>query len=438
MTNLLGLETARALWGWEPHSEGQRDWLLCNAKVKVGACGRRWGKSESTAIDVALFALERHGASQLILAPSEDQTRIIMGEVSNRLWQIEDAASNLIEKRTPYHTIQIISSSPPSVITARTVGPDGRGLRGRKAHRVIVDEAAYVADSVMESVVGPILADYDGELVLISTPAGRNHFWRAFERGRDPDQPRYRSFQFPSSLNPHLSADYLANEQATKPERVWMVEYLAEFADADGLVFRNVAACCGGDWEEPRAGRLYAAGLDLARVNDYTVLSIVDVASRRLVLLDRYNKIDWPLQVQRVAVACRRYNRASLLVEVNNVGDAILGDIRRAGVNARGFETTVSSKPDLIDALAVAFEQASIHLPDREKAPVLIDEILSYAYQRTGAGYVRMGAPDGSHDDCVVSLALAWRQATAYGSIVTPVAGGARPILDRYRNGLML
>lgn len=249
--------------------------------------------------------------------------------------------------------------------------------------------------------------------MLISTPSGRNHFWRAFERGQDPLQPRYESFQFPSAANPYISAEYLESERATKPERVWQIEYLAQFADAEGLVFRNVAECCSGEWEQAKPGRRYAAGLDLARHGDFTVLSIVDRQSKRLVAQDRFNKIAWGLQVERITGLVRRYNDASLLVEVNSIGDVVIEQLIGAGIAAYEFQMTTATKPDLIDALAVAFELGQIALPDRAKCPVLINELLSYAYQRSPSGYIRMGAPEGQHDDTVISLALAWREANA-------------------------
>jgi hypothetical protein len=88
MTRIRGLEFAKLAWNWEPHSPGQRDWILCNARIKVAACGRRWGKSESTAIDIALYAAEHSGTTQIVVAPTHDQTTIILDEVRRRLHQV--------------------------------------------------------------------------------------------------------------------------------------------------------------------------------------------------------------------------------------------------------------------------------------------------------------------------------------------------------------
>ncbi len=409
--------------------------MLCNSKVKTAACGRRWGKSESVAIDIAVHAISYPGSIQMVIAPTDDQTRIIMQQVSHRLHHVERIQKYLIEKHSPYWSIEFKDQElakdadalvglpktrryerkqaivDPTQILARTAGPDGKGLRGRRAHRVIVDEAAFVPDSVMDEVVTPLLADYNGQLVLISTPSGRNHFWRAFERGLDSQQQRYSSFQFPTSANPHIPAEYIENERLVKPERIFKVEYEAVFADAEGQVFRHVEESCDGEFEPAREGRYYVAGVDLARVNDFSVTCVIDVESGRLVALDRYNKVDWPIQKARIVELLHRYNDAGGLMEVNHVGDVILDDVRRMGANLKGFATTSKSKPDLIDGLAVAFEQGSLKLPKRSLCTVLVDELQSYQYTRTAEGNYISNAPDGKHDDCVIALALAWRAA---------------------------
>jgi CO dehydrogenase/acetyl-CoA synthase alpha subunit len=52
---------AKEFWQWEPHSQGQYDWIVDTAKNKVAACGRRWGKTESTAVQMALYAIAEFG-----------------------------------------------------------------------------------------------------------------------------------------------------------------------------------------------------------------------------------------------------------------------------------------------------------------------------------------------------------------------------------------
>jgi hypothetical protein len=390
--------------------------MLCDAKVKVAACGRRWGKSESTAIDIVLYALECPNTIQIIVAPTADQTNVIVDEVKTRLLAVPGLADCLLVRQSPYPLLRFRDGKgilTATTITARTVGTDGEGLRGRHAHRVIEDEAAYIPDEVEDNVITPLLADYDGDLIKVSTPAGRGHFRNDYQRGTDPLQPRYQSFRFPSSDNPYLSREYLKNEKATKPERSWRVEYLAEFADDEGQVFRGVAEVVDegrADAEPPqvvpyRPGTItYSLGVDLARVEDFTVLSVMD-SNGRQVYFERFNQISWERQCAAIRAVALRY-KATVWIDSTGVGDPIFEALRASGLPIEGYQLTNASKEALIDNLAMKIEQKQVRLMDQ---PTQTGELLSYAYELTESRNIRMNAPKGMHDDTVIALALsAW------------------------------
>ncbi len=406
MATEQGLRLAKKLWGWEPHSEGQREFLLCDAKRKDAACGRRWGKSESTGVDIVLYALEHPNSIQFVIAPTDDQTKIIMEEVSRRLHSIPGFVMD--EKRSPYHLIRFYDKSgltPPTTMTARTAGPTGRGLRGNKAHRVVGDEAAFIPTTVMESVVGPMLADYDGDLVQLSTPCGRNHFWQSWQKGQDPGEARYRSFQFPSSANPYLPREFLAHEERSRPERIWRTEYLAEFLDDAGGVFRKVKEAATAVLRLSRdTPRTCVMGVDWGKTNDFTVLTVLDVNTREVVAMERFNQIDYLLQLGRLRVLQSVWNCVTIIAESNSIGTPLIEMMQREGLPVLAFLTTNATKMTAIEGLALAFERDNLKIPND---PVLIGELQAYAMERLPGGAMRYSAPEGMHDDCVMSLALA-------------------------------
>jgi len=80
----------------------------------------------------------------------------------------------------------------------------------------------------------------------------------------------------------------------------------------------------------------------------------------------------------------------------------------------RDFTTTNATKADIIESLASAFENRRIAIP-RDAA--LIMELESLEASRMANGMTRYAAPDGMHDDRVMSLAMAWAN-TQYGGRV--------------------
>lgn len=413
------LELAKRLWGWIPHPT-QREWLVDSSQIKVAACGRRWGKTEAAAIDVATYAIAHRGSVQIIVAPTYDQSKLISNAVEGFLYSNPEIRAGLRVTRSPYPDLRYRGSR----IMARTADDDGRNLRGHSADRVIVDEAAFVRDEVVEEVIGPMLADRNGRLVMISTPFGKNHFYRAFIGGQDGGESgRIRSYRFPSWANPHISREYIEFQRTVLTERQFKVEYEAEFADDQNSVFPWAdiqAAIVGEAFDSCSDSFVRVAGIDWARYSDYTAVVVLEIAvldyrPYRVLKLDRFNRMDWHAQVERVAELLSRYGVVEIAADQTSAGDPVLEILRNSLWHDRGMDTEIEgvvfthqAKRELIDNLAIRLAHKEIAFPYMEH---LVRELQFYEYELTPSGNVRTGARRGYNDDCVIALALALQAA---------------------------
>src|SRR6185436_1317200 len=84
---------------------------------------------------------------------------------------------------------------------------------------------------------------------------------------------------------------------------------------------------------------------------------------------------------------------------------------RRVTIPLRDFNTTNASKAEIIQGLALAFERRDIRILHD---PILIGELQAFRFERTDAGNLRYGAPEGFHDDCCMSLAINWNEAKRF------------------------
>jgi hypothetical protein len=422
------IELARELWGWMPHPT-QREWMLDEHPVKVAACGRRWGKTESASVDVATYAIAHDGCVQMIVSPTYDQSRILSDAVERLFMRNSHLRRYVQVTKTPYPSVRFMRSR----ITARTADDDGRNLRGHSADRVIVDEAAFVRDQVLEEVIGPMLADKNGRLVMISTPFGKNHFYRAFVRGQrtasDDAANRVRSFRFPSWANPHISREYIEAQSETITARQFRVEYEAEFVNDESSVFAWEDIHAAIDPHSATTGGVCVAGIDWARYSDYTAVVVLEVNPPtkgdgdrcpmcRVVAVDRFNRMDWRGQVDRVADLLGRHRVRAVAADQTSVGDPVLEMLRdvlwnerRLDMEVEGVVFTSQTKRELIDNLAVRLAHGDVVFPNVEP---LVQELQFYEYELTEAGNVRTAARRGYHDDCVCALALALRVAPRY------------------------
>jgi hypothetical protein len=210
----------------------------------------------------------------------------------------------------------------------------------------------------------------------------------------------------PSSSNPLLDLSMIEAERGRLPARVFAQEYLARFTEGAGAVFRNVRECAVGKLEGAIAGARYYAGLDLAKVEDFTVFTVIDKRGA-VKFIDRFHRMDWAVQIARVQGWARHYNNACTLCDTTGVGDPIYEALDRAGLDIEPYPFTAQSKSQLIENLVMMLEQRQLELPRVEVFPELIEELEAFEYSVSEQGHTRTSAPSGQHDDCVMSLALA-------------------------------
>jgi hypothetical protein len=113
-------------------------------------------------------------------------------------------------------------------------------------------------------------------------------------------------------------------------ERRFAQEILAQFLDDAGGVFRGVMACATATRQDgPIEGHHYVMGVDLARRVDFTVCTVIDTTTHQMVAMDRFNQIDWSLQVQRIKTLALRFNVSRVIVDQTGVGDPVVEQLQR-------------------------------------------------------------------------------------------------------------
>lgn len=392
--------------GYTPHP-GQLEVHRSLARKRVVACGVRWGKSMCAAMEGIAAALEPCERSiGWVVAPTYDLADRVFREIQivaykhlrHRIVTMKEGERRLILRNMQGGLSEIRGKSADNPVS----------LLGEGLDWLIVDEAARLKPVIWESHLTQRLIDKKGWALLISTPKGKGWFFDAFRRGQGRDDDT-ESWNQPTWNNPHLDPTIIDAERGKLPERVFLQEYGAQFVEGSGAVFRNVRELATGSFEAPVENRSYYAGLDLAKVEDFTVLTIID-EQRQVALVDRFHRLDWNIQVARVHGVIERFGMPRVLCDTTGVGDPVHENLRASGVPAESYPFTMKSKTALIDNLALMLEKQCIVLPRPEVFPVLIDELEAFEYSVTERGNVSSGAPHGGHDDCVISLALAaWK-----------------------------
>jgi hypothetical protein len=362
------------------------------------------------------------GGTYIWGAPTFDQVRIGFAESRRAMGGYAD-----------FNLSRMTATLPTGgrIIYRSLDNPDN--VRGHTADGVVTDEVGMIKPAAYYEVLRPMLIDTGGWYWGIGTPNGRNFFWHEFQNARDRDDTM--AWQVPTlgvritdkglirdphpMENPYISFEEIKQLHETMPERIFEQEILAEFVESGGGVFRRIKEAATAIPQDERQPRMvdgdplgwhqYVIGVDWGKHNDFTVITVMDVDTAELVYLDRFNQIDYAFQVGRLKAIVDRFKPASIVAEQNSMGEPLVEQLQREGLHVIPFTTTNATKAVAVEALALAFERGDIRILND---PVLIGELQAFEMDKTPSGMVRYAAPEGMHDDCVISLALCWQGAS--------------------------
>lgn len=213
----------------QPLHEGHLEVLRDPARFKALACGRRWGKTLLTSL-IALSVLFQMNRRVWIVAPDYS----LCEKVFRELYSILVIQLKIIRPGKPgggrarnQKGDYYLETPWGSVLEAKSMeNPDS--LAGEANDLIIVDEAALnpSLEDIWTMMLQPTLMDKEGSAIFISTPRGKNSFYKLFlfgqtgkrqregklaitfdeEAGVDNDLTEWSSFQRTSYDNPLLSS----------------------------------------------------------------------------------------------------------------------------------------------------------------------------------------------------------------------------------------
>lgn len=384
------------------------------------SAGRRWRKTTLAMTLAGESAI--HGEPILWGAPTFGQCEIGWREMQRACGGNAHFARNRMEVTFP---------GGGSVVFRSLDDPDN--ARGLTAYGVVIDEAPLVQERAWYEVIRPIISDTEGWAFLMGTPKGKNFFWREFVGARDRNDsvafqaptlgvrktPSNGLERHPHPLeNPHFAFREAVNLHHSMTSRVFDQEFLARFVDDGGGVFRRVGdAPVSTPQEHALPGHRYVMGIDWGKYDDFTCFCVLDITPQPhvspfgypvlrmdMAYLDRFNQIDYTLQMGRLGALVERFRPEVIVAERNSIGEPLIEVMVRMGLPVWPFQTGNASKALAIDAVALALERGQLGLLDDR---TLHDELSAYDAERLPSGMLRYSSPEGMHDDTVMSLALA-------------------------------
>jgi phage FluMu gp28-like protein len=397
----------------------QAELLECGSKRVVACWARQTGKTTAIAVKVVHFAFTRANTTTLIVSRGLRQSMIMFGVIERFV-----LGHRVLRASVVRCTRTMIELRNGSVISALPCGPDGAGLRGFTAHLAVIDEAAFVPEFVISSVVFPMLATTNGTAIMLSTPWGRDHvYYRSFKN------PCYWSQHVKAEQCPRITKEFLEEQRRDIGELRFKMEYEAEFVEDESSFFKqDLIRECTEDYDlidesvltsdERVAGR-YFLGVDFGKRVDYSVVALLREEGDGLFRLVFLKQFALGTAYSDVVGFIERLNQKFDVVrgfcDQSAIGESLVEEVRGFAPQIEGLVFTVRSKQDLLTLLQTRMEQRRILLPlDRPLLSQINEQ--QYRFSRspvkpsekpTEAGTLTFYHPKGSHDDQLWALALA-------------------------------
>lgn len=361
--------------------------------------GRQVGKTE-TGGAIAADEFVKNG-DVMILGPFEDTVTEMMEAFKSH---IETAQQRLrgvdVDITLTTDNEMEYESASGGRVRARTVGSRGTQIRGKNPNVVLVDEAAYVKNSIFTEVIEPFFSTHDNwQYYLFSTPAGKHGYFYDAVQGSNAEE--WYSPHWPSEISPLISEEFLEKKRSQLDSMTFAQEYLGEFVDEGDTLFsyQQIQDLTG---EPELSGDTYL-GVDIAREGtDRTVYAAVDEAGNAKILdSEETSTMDGVLG--RIKDLHREHGFSDVVVEENSMG----GGVVDFGVDLdviSAFKSSTKSKHQLYKQLQRDIEAGDLTLPNHRR---LVDELTSLQYEFTQHSYMKVSHPDGGHDDHADALAFA-------------------------------
>lgn len=297
---------------------------------------RQSGKSTTTAACVLHYILFQEHKTVAILANKAATAREILSRIQ---MMYEHLPLWMQVGITSWNKGSFSLGNGCKVIAAST---SSSAIRGTSVAWCILDEFAFVppnqATEFFESVYPTISSGNESKISVFSTPKGMNHFYKMWVEATTG-----RSEFVPFEINWY---DVPGRDEAWKEKTIanigqesWEQEFEAQFlgsartllspATLRRLVHHEPVAQSGSlkVYEHPKPDHVYFLSVDCSRGAgiDYSVIQVTDITEYpfKQVAMFRDNKTNHYLLPRIIVEIAKKYNNGYVLVEINDIGEAV-------------------------------------------------------------------------------------------------------------------
>ena len=384
--------------------------------------GRQAGKTSATAvkaIHAAFFAplYSREDNPKeftiLIVAPTQNQSSIMFDKIRTLITENDFLKQYIVKNTQTEIWVRYLDQSGISRIITRATGETGMQIRGYSPSIIIVDECAFIKESIMEALLPSGFATH-AKVWLTSTPFGKNNYFYKQHVDSRPSNPEglWQEYHVKSTDNPlskgnPLFENFVKNLSAD----AYTQEVEGEFLDiGNALIPYDLLKDSLSD-KSPKGYTKYYMGVDVSRTgSDETVFILIAVdEDNRVYVIETYaegqsNLVDLAGKIQEYTSNPYRQIE-TVYVDETGLGGGLIDLCHKRELPIRGITFSLSEKSKMFSNLRTLFENHKVKLRKIDK---LFHQLSYLKREYTEEGKMKVKTEDPKiHDDYADAFALA-------------------------------
>lgn len=396
----------------------QQEFMDHDSDRKVFVAGRQVGKSRVASWMALHYAVTHPDSLVLVTADALRQSSELFAQLQTELNNAGMAESAWGIERSTQTEIEFEHGSRIKVVPT---GRNGNKIRGFTADMIIVDEAAFVEDTIFEEVIEPMTFVSGGTIVLTSTPYGASGYFYKKAQKSEISDARWHKTQVQSSDNPKISQEDIDDYKEGKTQTQIRQEVYGEFVPTGDQFFPSpLIKQCMDDEVERTTDDVYA-GVDLASGGaDETVIAISD-AKGNIFSVETHD-IGVMEARKRIQQLNSYYDFETITVDRTGLGEGPVAELRaRLGNKVEDVYLSTQKKQSLYQTMKASMEAGGVHFPPDRNIRMQLERM---GYKKTKTGNLSIHAKGDFHDDIPDAMALAiWGLPETAGSGIKGAGG---------------
>ena len=361
-------------------------------RFRVVVCGRKFGKTTLTSVELIGKAVKSGGKRVMYVAPTLGDARRLMWDRLRNSFK----AAVLKENDTRLEMrVKTIDGGESDIFLGSWELVNN--YRGDEFDFIVFDEVQEYRNFWVgwQEAMRPTLTPRRGEALFTGTPKGFNHLYDLYNlEYKDTD---FKSFKFSTYDNPFMPVDEIEKAKKELPDERFAQEYLAEFRKSEGLVFKEFSREAHVFDYEITDYSEFVAGIDFGYTNPTAIPSICVKDAKFYVTRELYRTGMTDDEVGDYT-SNQRYNK----VYPDPEAPAAIEVLKRKGVNVRDVTKGKDSIQHGIDKMRELFKQNRLFI--HKSCINLISELEMYSYADSNPMHNENENPQDKYNHAIDAL----------------------------------